>query len=166
MTNEMYMMITSNATLEFTKNFLGDPSGDVALLDVCDMILEGVDSQELPLYGKNDHGSRVITGNMFINEPDLITINLDGELVPYHVHPRKIILLMIDRIRDAPYNSRHARVTNMDEDLEIHPVEKEQPKIRCYDCGIPIPEPPEDAHVSERYCDTCYKKWYGDEECR
>ena len=36
--------------------------------------------------------------------------------------------------------------------------------IRCYDCGIPIPEPPEDAHVSEMYCDTCYKKWYGDEE--
>jgi hypothetical protein len=162
MASEMYMMITGDANLEFTKNFLGDPSGDVALLDVCDMILEGIDSQELPLYGKNDHGSRVITGNMFINEPDLITINLDGELVPCHVHPRKIILLMIDRIRDAPYNSRHARVTNMDEDLEIHPVEKEQLNNQCSNCGVKIPSAPRcNLFLGRHLCDTCYNKFSG-----
>lgn len=159
MTNEMFMFITDNATLEFGKNFISDSSGEVALLDVCDMILEGVESQELSLYGKNSNNSRIITGNMFIDEPDLITVNLDGELVPYHIHPRKILLLMIDRIMDIPFNVRHARITNMDEDLEIHSVEKERPEIRCADCGIKIPEPPEDASHGELLCDTCYKKW-------
>jgi formylmethanofuran dehydrogenase subunit E len=40
--------------------------------------------------------------------------------------------------------------------------EKEPPKIRCYGCGIPIPDPGEYPDPDALICDSCYEDMWSD----
>jgi hypothetical protein len=43
------------------------------------------------------------------------------------------------------------------EAVTIGPVEPARDRIPCQACGLPIPDPPEDACYAERLCDRCYQ---------
>lgn len=42
------------------------------------------------------------------------------------------------------------------------PETQEVPTIRCYGCGIPIPEPGEYPDSAELVCDSCYEDMWSD----
>jgi hypothetical protein len=153
MASEMYMDITGDGTVLFSNTPFTEQVGVVKLEDLIDLILGWSRRDELRIFDPDDTGHGWSIGSIVMQDRGTIAITFDDLPYPFHVHPRRLLLQMCDRIKDLPNIT--LRLTNMDEDLEIHRVEKERPMIKCDRCGIPIPDVPEDASYEELICDTC-----------
>lgn len=158
----MYIVVNNAGEVQFRKDDTQNTLiGSVSTKEMCEAVVyigdldindpSGVDAF-IPIHDqKGLHVGYIRSmGNVFI-----ITI---GEK-EYHLHPLRFLLLMSDLITTKQlYISQ--KLTNMADD--VNTVEKEQPKVRCDLCGIPIPDVPEDATYDEMICDACEKKRYGE----
>ena len=165
MPSEMFIYLINNGNVGFLERFMSFHTvAEVNLRDLCDLMFGYSKSGRVNIYKSGDGKP---CGEIIAEDGEVLVVRLMGMVL--HVHPNRILWLMCNKLDNTlewhPEN-RILRITNMDEDFKVCLKTTERSKIRCYDCGIPIPEPPEDAHVSERYCDTCYKKHFenGDDE--